>query len=92
MPLNPRDCMARSTFSACSKLANSKQPIPPARLRNRKGCTPFLAPREDCAANIIFNRSDKMGKNRAVKAITCIKIEGMPNLSRVDRICSNPTQ
>ena len=92
MPLNPRDCMARSTFSACSKLANSKQPTPPARLRNCKGCTPLFAPREACAASIIFNRSDKMGKNRAVKAMIWTKTDGTLNLSKVNKMRSKPTQ
>ena len=92
MPLNPRDCMARSTFSACSKLDNNKQPIPPARLRKCKGRMPLFAPREDCAASIIFNRSDKIGKKRAVNAIMWIKTEGTLNFSRVNKIRSNPTQ
>lgn len=92
MPLNPRDCMARSTFSACSKLDNSKQPTPPARLRSCKENTPFLAPREACAASIIFNRSDKIGKKRAVNAMIWIKTDGTLNFSRVNKIRSNPTQ
>ncbi len=92
MPLNPRDCMARSTFSACSKLDNSKQATPPARLRSCKENTPFLAPRDACAANVIFNRSDKIGKKRAVNAIIWIKTDGTLNFSRVNKIRSNPTQ
>lgn len=92
VPLKPRDCMARSTFSACSKLANSKQPTPPARLRNCKGCMPLFAPREAWAASIIFNRSDKVGKNRAVNATMCIKTDGTLNFSKVNNIRSKPTQ
>lgn len=92
MPLNPRDCMARSTFSACSKLDSSKQPTPPARLRSCKENTPFLAPRDDCAASISFNRSDKIGKKRAVNAIIWIKTDGILNFSKVNKIRSNPTQ
>lgn len=84
--------MARSIFSACSKLANSKQPIPPARLRNCKGCIPFFAPREACAASIIFNRSNKIGKNRAVNATIWIKTDGTFNFSKVNKIRSKPTQ
>lgn len=84
--------MARSTFSACSKLANSKQPIPSAILRNCKGCIPFFAPRDACAASIIFNRSDKIGKNRAVNATICIKTDGTFNFSKVNKIRSKPTQ
>lgn len=92
MPLNPRDCMACLIFSACSKLANSKQPTPPARLRNCKGRMPFFAPREACAASIIFNRHDKIGKNRTVNATICIKTGGAFNFSKVNRIRSKPTQ
>ena len=92
VPLKPRDCMARSTFSACSKLANSKQPTPPARLRNCKGCMPLFAPREVWAASIIFNRSDKIGKNLAVNAIIWIKTDGTHNFSKVNKIRSKPTQ
>ena len=92
MPLNPRDCMARSTFSACSKLDTSRQPIPPARLWSCKGRMPFFAPRDACAASIIFNRSDKIGKNRAVNAIIWIKTDGTFNFSKVNRIRSKPTQ
>ena len=92
MPLNPRDCMARSTFSACSKLDTSRQPIPPARLWSCKGRMPFFAPRDACAASIIFNRSDKIGKKRAVNAIIWIKTDGALNFSRVNKIRSKPTQ
>lgn len=92
MPLNPRDCKARSTFSACSKLANSKQPIPPARLRKCNGRMPLFAPRDACAASIIFNRSNKIGKNRAVNATICIKTSGALNFSKVNKIRSKPTQ
>lgn len=91
-PQNPRDCMARSTFSACSKLATSRQPMPPARLRSCKGHSPLFAPREACAANIIFNRSDKIGKNRAVNAMVWIKTDGAINFSKVTKIRSKPTQ
>lgn len=92
VPLKPRDRMARSTFSACSKLDNSKQATPPARLRSCKENTPFPAPRDACAANIIFNRSDKIGRKRVVNAIMWIKTEGTLNFSRVNKIRSNPTQ
>ena len=92
MQLNPRDSMARSIFSACSKLDTSRQPIPPARLWSCKGRMPFFAPRDACAASIIFNRSDKIGKKRAVNAIIWTKTDGALNFSRVNRIRSNPTQ
>jgi len=84
--------MARSTFSACSKLDTSRQPIPPARLWSCKGRMPLFAPREACAASIICNRSDKIGKNRAVNATIWIKIDGILNFSKVNRIRSKLTQ